>query len=65
MITINVQQVSHSKLVGGFIDEGLTWDQHVAHIIKKVLASLKAMRSVRDFVDKSSLIMMYRSLVEQ
>ena len=61
---VSIQRVSHSKLVGVHIDEGLTWDQHVAHIIKKVLAALKAIRNVRDFVDIQTLIMIYKSLVE-
>ena len=46
---VNIQRVSHSKLVGVHTDEGLTWNEHVPQIIKKVLASLKTMRNVRDF----------------
>ena len=56
--------MSHSKLVGVHTDDGLTWNEYVTHFIKKVLASLKAMRSVRDFVDIPPLVMIYNSLVE-
>ena len=56
---VTIQRVSHSKLVGVHIYEGLTWNEHVDHIIKKVLASLKAKRSVRDFADIPSLVEPY------
>ena len=34
---VNIQRVSHSKLVGVHTYEGLTWNEYVTHIIKRFL----------------------------
>ena len=34
---VNIQRVSHSKLVGVHTYECLTWNEHVTHIIKRFL----------------------------
>ena len=34
---VNIQRVSHSKLVGVHTYECLTWNEHITHIIKRFL----------------------------
>ena len=58
-----IKQVHHSRLLGVQIDEKLSWNKHVESVAKKVTSGVGALRRIRDFVDRETLISIYNALV--
>ena len=58
-----IKRVHYSKSLGVYIDEHLSWSNHVDHIAKKISAGLAGLKQVRPFVPKEILIMIYKSLI--
>ena len=46
------------------IDESLSWNAQIDHITTKVTSALASLRQVRDMVDFSTLIVIYKSLIK-
>ena len=59
----NIERVDQIEELGVTIDDQLKWDQHVDKLCKKLSSTLLSMRQVK-FLSKSSLLTIYRSLVE-
>ena len=51
------------KFLGIFIDENLTWKQHISHVKMKVSRTLFAINKVKNVLPSSSLEMLYYSLI--
>ena len=58
-----IKQVYYSRLLGVQIDEKLTWNKHVEDVAKKATSGVGAIRRIRDFVDRKTLISIYNALV--
>ena len=58
-----IKQVHYSRLLGVQIDEKLTWNKHVEEVAKKATSGVGAIRRIRDFVDRETLISIYNALV--
>ena len=58
-----IKQVHYSRLLGVQIDEKLTWNKHVEDVAKKATSGVGAIRRIRDFVDRKTLISIYNALV--
>ena len=58
-----IKQVHYSRLLGVQIDEKLTWNKHVEDVAKKSTSGVGAIRRIRDFVDRETLISIYNALV--
>jgi hypothetical protein len=58
-----IKQVHHSRLLGVEIDEKLSWNKHVENVAKKATSGIGAIRRIRDFVDRETLISIYNALV--
>ena len=59
----NVERVHQIDQLGITVDDQLKWDKHVDKLCKKLSSALFAMNQVK-FLSKSSLLILYRSLVE-
>ncbi|KAI8495038.1 hypothetical protein Bbelb_270240 [Branchiostoma belcheri] len=57
-----IQQVTEMKLLGGVLDDMLTWDLHIKHIIKKMACSLGVIRKNVSYLDRSLLKLLTESL---
>jgi len=60
-----VKKVTHLKHLGVYIDQNLNWDLNIDHICKKVCKSIYGLKQIRDFVPISTLITMYKSLIQR
>jgi hypothetical protein len=58
-----IKQVHHSRLLGVEIDEKLSWNKHVENVAKMATSGIGAIRRIRDFVDRETLISIYNALV--
>ena len=61
---ISLNRVNCSKCLGVEIDEFLTWNTHIASVLKKVSPGLSIMSKIKPFVPISSLLNIYQSVVE-
>ena len=59
----NIEKVDQIEQLGVTIDDQLKWDKHVDKLCKKLSSALFSMRQVK-FLPKSSLLTIYKSLVE-
>ncbi|EDO39855.1 predicted protein, partial [Nematostella vectensis] len=60
----NIKQVSHSKLLGVSVDNHLSWANQIDEIAKKSLLWYGAIRRVKDYVDRNTLISIYNALIK-
>ena len=56
----NIKRVKKTKSLAPNIDESLSWNAHIDYITTKVTSVLANLRQVRDTVDFSTLIVIYK-----
>ena len=59
----SIERVDEFEQLGVTIDDQLKWDKHVDKLCKKLSSALFSIRQVK-FLPKSSLLTLYKSLVE-
>ena len=59
-----ISGVTSQKCLGVYIDQKLTWEDHIEKICKKASAGIGAIRSLKPFVPTTSLTTIYRALVQ-
>ena len=62
---MEIKGVKTIKSLGLIFDESLTWDAQVEHITTKVNSGLNILRKWRKIVDHNTLIMVFKSIVQQ
>ena len=50
-------------MLGVEIDDKLSWNKHIDKVAKKVASGIWAIKKIRDFVDKETLISVYNALI--
>ena len=50
-------------MLGVEIDDKLSWNKHIDKVAKKVASGIAAIKKIRDFVDKETLISVYNALI--
>lgn len=58
-----IEQVTHEKVLGLYIDSNLSWKFHVEHIIKKINSLLYLFRRIKKFLDVEARILYYNSFI--
>ena len=58
-----IQQADHVKYLGVLIDSQLNFGKHIANVVKKVSRITGLMYKIRNFVDNTTLKMIYNSLI--
>ena len=53
-----------TKFLGLWIDENLSWKQHISHVSNKVARALFMIKQVKKVLPKNSLITLYHSLIQ-
>ena len=61
---IPVKQVSTTKSLGVYINENLTWERHITELSKKIAFGISAIKRIRYFVPRQTLITIYISMVQ-
>jgi hypothetical protein len=59
-----IKRVKVSKSQGIFIDERLSWRDHIDKISKTICSGISILRQVREFVTLSTLLTIYNSLIQ-
>ena len=58
-----IKQVNECKSLGILIDQHLSWNNNTNNICKKVTAGISALRRVKPFVNKETLISIYTAII--
>ena len=57
-------RVKCTKLLGVEIDEHLKWEKHVDHIASKVSSGIGAIKKLKEFLDRDTLVLVYNALIQ-
>ena len=58
-----IKQVYECKTLGVTVDQHLSWKSSTENIWKKITAGISAIRRVKPFVDKDTLVSIYNAIV--
>ena len=58
-----IKQVYECKTLGIIVDQNLSWKNNTKNICKKITAGISALRRVKPFVNKDSLVSVYNAIV--
>ena len=65
--TISGEEISiieHTKYLGVQVDQYMSWENHITHVIKKISRVLGMIRRAKNFLPLTTLKTMYKSIVE-
>ena len=60
----NIKRVKCTKVLGVQLDEHLKWTQHIDYIVKKISSGIAVIRKLREFIDTSTLVLVYNALIQ-
>ena len=59
-----IDRVPHTKSLGIYIDQNLSWSKHVNETAKIVSSGIGALKRLRPFICEGTAILLYRALIE-
>ena len=59
----SIKQVYESKTLGVTIDQHLSWKTNTENICKKITSGISALRRLKEFADKQTLLSVYNAIV--
>ena len=59
-----IDRVPHTKSLGVYIDQNLSWSKHVNKTAKIISSGIGALKRLRPFICKETAILLYRALIE-
>ena len=63
MDCIPIKKVKSAKSLGVYIDERLSWADHIDYLSKRISSSIDGLRQVRPYIPIETAITIYRSLI--
>ena len=58
-----INQVYYCKTLGVTVDQYLSWKNNTENICKKITSGISALRQIKEFVEKDTLVSVYKSIV--
>ena len=58
-----IKQVHECKTLGVTVDQHLSWKSNTENICRKITSGISALRRLKDFVDKQTLLSVYNAIV--
>ena len=58
-----IKQVHECKTLGVTVDQHLSWKSNTENICKKITSGISALRRLKDFVDRQTLLSVYNAIV--
>ena len=58
-----IKRVKYTKILGVYIDESLTWSEHVEEIAKMITTGISALKRLRDFTSRDVLVSVYNAII--
>jgi len=62
--TLNFRKLPHTKSLGVYIDQNLSWSKHVNETAEIISSGIGPLKRLRPFIYKDTTILLYRALIE-
>ena len=59
-----LQTINNDKILGVFVDNNLTWSEHVKHVTKKIATNIWLLSKIKAFLSKEHRIQFYKSYIQ-
>ena len=59
----HIKQVGECKTLGVTVDQHLSWKSNTENICKKITSGISALRRLKDFIDRQTLLLVYNAIV--
>ncbi len=59
-----IKRVKCTKVLGVQLDEHLKWTQRIEYIVNKISSGVAVIRKLREFIDTSTLVLVYNALIQ-
>ena len=56
--------ITNDKILGVFVDNNLTWSEHVKHISKKIASNIWLLSKIKAFLSKDHRVQYYKSYIQ-
>ena len=63
-IVNSLSMISNDKIFGVFVDQNLTWSDHIRHLSKKITSSIWLLSKVKKFLSQEHRILFYKSYIQ-
>ena len=60
----SLSMISNDKILGVFVDQNLTWSDHIRHLSKKITSSIWLLSKVKKFLSQEHRILFYKSYIQ-
>ena len=62
--TSPIKRVKWAKVLGVEIHENLNWEKHIEYIARKVSSGIGALKKLKEFVDRDTLVLVCNALIQ-
>ena len=60
----SLSKISNDKILGVFVDQNLTWSDHIRHLSKKITSSIWLLSKVMKFLSQEHCILFHKSYIQ-
>ena len=60
----DLNMISNDKLLGVFVDNNLTWSEHIKHLTKKIASSTWLLSKIKRFLSRDHRVQFYKSYIQ-
>ena len=60
----NLNMISNDKILGVFVDNNLTWSDHIKHLTKKIASSTWLLSKIKKFLTQEHRVQFYKSYIQ-
>ena len=60
----SLNMISNDKILGVFVDNNLTWSNHIKHLTKKIASSIWLLSKIKKFLSQAHRVQFYKSYIQ-
>ena len=64
ILDLKFNKISNDKILGVFVDNNLTWSDHVKHLSKKIASNIWLLSKIKKFLAKDHRDQFYKSYIQ-
>ena len=59
-----LQTITNEKILGVFVDNNLTWSEHIKHVSKKIASNIWFLSKIKTFLSQEHRVQFYKSYIQ-
>ena len=60
----SLNMISSDKILGVFVNNNLTWSDHIKHLTKKIVSNIWLLSKIKKFLSQSHRVQFYKSYIQ-